>query len=74
MNVNGRLGLSSVRRAPGDMARSRDNPLWALVHAERYALAQELSGLDGDQWRHSTLCGQWDVEEVVADRTAAARA
>jgi hypothetical protein len=56
------------------MARSRDNPLWALVHADRYALAQELSGLDGDQWRHSTLCGQWDVEEVVADRTAAARA
>ena len=24
------------------------------------------------QWRHGTLCGQWDVEEVVAHLTAAA--
>jgi uncharacterized protein (TIGR03083 family) len=54
------------------MARSRDDHLWALAHAERTALAQDLSGLNAEQWRHNTLCGQWDVEEVVAHLTAAA--
>jgi uncharacterized protein (TIGR03083 family) len=54
------------------MARSRDNHLWALVHAERTALAEDLSGLNVEQWRHRTLCGQWNVEEVVAHLTAAA--
>ena len=54
------------------MARSRDDHLWALAHAERTALAKDLSSLSDDQWRHSTLCGQWDVEEVVAHLTAAA--
>src|SRR3984957_17163447 len=43
-----------------------------MVHAERTALAADLSGLTGEQWRHATLCGQWDVEEVVAHLTAAA--
>ena len=54
------------------MARSRDDHLWALAHAERTALAEDLSGLNAEQWRHATLCGQWDVEEVVAHLTAAA--
>ena len=54
------------------MARSRDDHLWALAHAERAALAEDLSGLSAEQWRHDTLCGQWDVEEVVAHLTAAA--
>jgi len=54
------------------MARSRDDHLWALAHAERTALAEDLSGLNAEQWRHGTLCGQWDVEEVVAHLTAAA--
>ncbi len=54
------------------MARSRDNHLWALVHAERTALAEDLSGLNAEQWRHVTLCWQWNVEEVVAHLTAAA--
>jgi len=55
-----------------DMAKSRDDHLWALVHAERSALAEDLSDLDAEQWRHPTLCGKWDVEEVVAHLTAAA--
>ena len=59
-------------RASGDMARSRDDHLWALAHAERAALAEDLSALSAEQWRHGTLCGQWDVEEVVAHLTAAA--
>jgi uncharacterized protein (TIGR03083 family) len=54
------------------MARSQDDHLWALAHGERTALAEDLSGLSADQWRHSTLCGQWDVEEVLAHLTAAA--
>ena len=54
------------------MARSRDDHLWALAHAERAALAEDLLGLDAEQWRHGTLCGQWDVEEVVAHLIAAA--
>ena len=46
--------------------------LWAFAHVERTALAEDLSGLNAEQWRHGTLCGQWDVEEVVAHLTAAA--
>ena len=42
------------------------------MHAERTALAEDLSGLEAVQWRHATLCGRWDVEEVVAHLTAAA--
>jgi uncharacterized protein (TIGR03083 family) len=54
------------------MAKSQHNHLWALAHAERAALAEDLSGLSAEQWRHATLCGKWDVEEVVAHLTAAA--
>jgi uncharacterized protein (TIGR03083 family) len=54
------------------MAKSRDDHLWALAHAERAALSEDLSGLNAEQWRHSTLCVHWDVEEVVAHLTAAA--
>jgi uncharacterized protein (TIGR03083 family) len=54
------------------MARPGDEQLWALVHAERAALAKELAGFGIEQWRHGTLCGEWDVEQVVAHLTAAA--
>lgn len=54
------------------MARSRDDHLWPLAHVERNALADDLSGLSPEQWRHATLCRKWDVEEVVAHLTAAA--
>lgn len=54
------------------MARSPDDHLWALAHVERGALAEDLSGLSAEQWHHGTLCGQWDVEQVVAHLTAAA--
>jgi uncharacterized protein (TIGR03083 family) len=54
------------------MAKSRDDELWALAHAERTALAEDLAGLDAEQWRHDTLCHEWDVEDVVAHLTAAA--
>jgi uncharacterized protein (TIGR03083 family) len=54
------------------MAPPRDGQLWALAHAERAALADDLADLGAGQWRHSTLCGDWDVEQVVAHLTAAA--
>lgn len=54
------------------MAKSADAHLWALAHAERTALAEDMSHLRAEQWRHGTLCGQWNVEEVVAHLTAAA--
>src|SRR5215813_11151231 len=54
------------------VARTQYNHLWALVHAERAALAKDLAGLGAEQWRHDTLCGEWDVEQVVAHLTAAA--
>jgi uncharacterized protein (TIGR03083 family) len=46
--------------------------LWSAVAAERAALADDLAGLDDDQWAAPSLCGAWTVEEVVAHLTAAA--
>ena len=60
-----------MRRGSSGMTRS-DDRLWALMRAERAALADDLSALSAEQWRHATLCGQWDVEQVVAHLTAAA--
>ncbi|GAA3698307.1 maleylpyruvate isomerase family mycothiol-dependent enzyme [Zhihengliuella alba] len=52
--------------------KQQDDELWALAHAERAALADDLAGLSAEQWRHPTLCGAWNVEDVVAHLTAAA--
>ncbi|MBB5826172.1 maleylpyruvate isomerase family mycothiol-dependent enzyme [Micromonospora harpali] len=46
--------------------------LWALAHAERAALADDLAALDAAQWASRSLCDRWTVEEVVAHLTAAA--
>ena len=54
------------------MATSQNDHLWALMHAERAALADDLATLTPEQWRHSTLCGKWNVEDVVAHLIAAA--
>jgi uncharacterized protein (TIGR03083 family) len=54
------------------MARPEYGHLWTLAHAERAALATDLAGLDAEQWRRDTLCGEWNVEQVVAHLTAAA--
>jgi uncharacterized protein (TIGR03083 family) len=62
----------TYKEGSGDMARPQYGHLWALAHAERAALAEDLAGLGAEQWRHDTLCGEWDVEQVVAHLTAAA--
>jgi uncharacterized protein (TIGR03083 family) len=54
------------------MARPQDDQIWERAHAERAALAEDLADLGAAQWRHDTLCGNWDVEQVVAHLTAAA--
>lgn len=46
--------------------------MWATIHRERAALADELAGLTPDQWAVPSQCGQWTVEQVVAHLTAAA--
>lgn len=54
------------------MAKSSNGQLWAFAHGERAVLADDLKALEPQQWRSGTLCGQWDVEQVVAHLTAAA--
>ncbi|MEV6279816.1 maleylpyruvate isomerase family mycothiol-dependent enzyme [Nocardia sp. NPDC051832] len=46
--------------------------LWAMAHAERAALAEDLADLTDEQWRRPSLCGEWVVEDVVAHLTAGA--
>ncbi len=46
--------------------------VWAIIHAERAALADDLAGLDEQRWGRRSLCGAWTVEEVLAHLTAAA--
>jgi len=54
------------------MTHLTDAGLWELTHAARRGLADDLSGLEPEQWRAPTLCPGWDVEHVVAHLTAAA--
>ncbi|MBW0091999.1 maleylpyruvate isomerase family mycothiol-dependent enzyme [Pseudonocardia sp. KRD-184] len=56
----------------GDAVPQSREALWALVHEERAALADDLAGLAPEQWPAPSLCGEWSVEEVVAHLTAAA--
>ena len=55
---------------PTDHQQARS--VWALVHAERAALAEDLAALDDAQWAHPSLCERWVIEDVVAHLTAAA--
>ena len=42
------------------------NDVWALVHAERAALIDDLDRLDDAQWDEPSLCPGWTVHDVVA--------
>ncbi|MGY2079119.1 maleylpyruvate isomerase family mycothiol-dependent enzyme [Modestobacter sp. SYSU DS0657] len=46
--------------------------LWAAAHAERAALAADLTELTPAQWARPSLCGRWTIEQVLAHLTAAA--
>lgn len=54
------------------MAAVPSQDFWPLIHQARRALAVDLASLDDADWRRPTLCGQWDVEHVVAHLTAVA--
>jgi uncharacterized protein (TIGR03083 family) len=46
---------------------------WPLIHAERAALAEDLSSLDDAQWQTPSLCAGWSVRDVLGHMTATAR-
>ncbi|MGW0515825.1 maleylpyruvate isomerase family mycothiol-dependent enzyme [Crossiella sp. NPDC003009] len=52
--------------------RSRPAEIWPLVHAERAALATDLTHLTDEQWSTRSLCSELSVREVLAHLTAAA--
>lgn len=46
--------------------------LWALIHAERAALAEDLADPTDEQWATTSLCTELTVREVLAHLTSAA--
>lgn len=46
--------------------------IWAVVHNERAALADDLAQLSSDQWAKPSLCDGWDVHDVLAHMAATA--
>lgn len=40
--------------------------IWPTIHAERRALADDLSGLTDPQWQTPSLCSRWNVHQVLA--------
>ena len=47
--------------------------IWPTIHAERRALADDLSDLTDDDWATQSLCSEWDVHEVLAHQVSAAK-
>jgi uncharacterized protein (TIGR03083 family) len=47
--------------------------VWAVIHAERKALADDLRSLSAAQWATPSLCGGWTVRDALAHMTATAR-
>lgn len=46
---------------------------WPVIHAERQALADDLSGLSDVQWQTPSQCTDWNVHELLAHMLATAR-
>jgi uncharacterized protein (TIGR03083 family) len=57
----------------GDHDRRMATDIWPTIHAERKALADDLSGLTPDQWESPSLCGDWNVTQVLAHQVATAK-
>jgi len=45
---------------------------WSLIHAERAAVAADLTELTEQRWATQSLCDQFTVREVLAHLTAGA--
>jgi len=43
---------------------------WPTIHAERHALADDLTGLSNAQWRTQSQCGDWDVHQLLGHMLA----
>jgi uncharacterized protein (TIGR03083 family) len=50
-----------------------DVDVWAIVHAERAALIDDLGDVDDRRWEEPSLCGGWTVHDVVAHLIDTAR-
>lgn len=46
---------------------------WQVIHAERAALAEDLSALTPEQWATPTLCPAWDVHHLLGHLVSSAR-
>jgi uncharacterized protein (TIGR03083 family) len=47
--------------------------IWPIIHAERQALADDLTGLSPRQWQTPSLSRDWSVHDVLAHLVAAAK-
>jgi uncharacterized protein (TIGR03083 family) len=47
--------------------------IWPTIHAERTALADDLSTLTSEQWATQSLCSEWTVHDVLAHLLSAAK-
>ena len=47
--------------------------VWPVVHAERRALAADLTELTPEQWQTPSLCTGWTVHDVLAHMVATAK-
>ena len=47
--------------------------IWPTIHAARLSLADDLAGLTDEQWATQSLCTEWDVHDVLAHLTSAAK-
>ena len=55
MSSFGAAGLNGMR-----------DDIWAMVHAERAAIIEDLERIDDAQWEQPSLCDGWTVHDVVA--------
>ena len=49
-----------------------DSP-WPTIHAERHALADDLSGLTNAQWQTRSQCSDWDVHQMLGHMLATSK-
>ncbi len=64
--------MSPARVAGPTRVTTEPTDLWARIHAERAALADDLEALAVGPWGARSLCTDWTVEETVAHLVAGA--
>jgi uncharacterized protein (TIGR03083 family) len=47
--------------------------IWPAIHAERQSLLDDVRDLTPQQWALPTMCGEWNVHQVLAHLTSLAR-